>query len=66
MGVWGKIIGGVTGFSVGWPVGAAVGITLGHAVDKDDNNNDEKEKQISQEEFCFSQLYYPKYQTRQM
>jgi DnaJ like chaperone protein len=31
--VWGKIIGGVTGFAVGGPVGAVIGAALGHAAD---------------------------------
>jgi DnaJ like chaperone protein len=32
-GVWGKIIGGVTGFAMGGPFGAVVGAALGHAAD---------------------------------
>jgi DnaJ like chaperone protein len=31
--VWGKIIGGVTGFAMGGPFGAVVGAALGHAAD---------------------------------
>ena len=31
--VWGKIIGGITGFAVGGPVGAVAGAALGHAAD---------------------------------
>jgi len=31
--VWGKIIGGVTGFAMGGPMGAVVGAALGHAAD---------------------------------
>jgi DnaJ like chaperone protein len=34
MSIWGKIIGGMAGFSVGGPLGAILGATLGHAVDK--------------------------------
>lgn len=34
MGVWGKIIGGVTGFMAGGPLGAVVGAALGHAADE--------------------------------
>ena len=33
-GVWGKIIGGATGFAVGGPLGALVGAVAGHAVDR--------------------------------
>jgi DnaJ like chaperone protein len=33
MAVWGKIIGGITGFAVGGPVGAVAGAALGHAAD---------------------------------
>jgi len=31
--VWGKIIGGVTGFAMGGPFGAVIGAALGHAAD---------------------------------
>ncbi len=34
MSIWGKIIGGMAGFSVGGPLGAVLGAALGHAVDK--------------------------------
>ncbi|WP_337996136.1 TerB family tellurite resistance protein [Oleispirillum naphthae] len=34
MSVWGKIIGGMAGFSLGGPLGAVLGAVLGHAVDK--------------------------------
>ncbi|MGG5824020.1 TerB family tellurite resistance protein [Falsiroseomonas sp. HW251] len=34
MGVWGKIIGGVSGFLTGGPLGAVVGAALGHAADE--------------------------------
>ena len=33
MALWGKIIGGITGFAVGGPVGAVAGAALGHAAD---------------------------------
>ncbi len=33
-GIWGKIIGGATGFAVGGPLGALVGAVAGHAVDR--------------------------------
>lgn len=33
MSIWGKVIGGVTGFAVGGPLGAIVGAAFGHAVD---------------------------------
>ncbi|MEE3000609.1 MAG: TerB family tellurite resistance protein [Pseudomonadota bacterium] len=33
MSIWGKIIGGVTGFAVGGPLGAIVGAAFGHAID---------------------------------
>ena len=34
MSIWGKIIGGATGFAFGGPIGALVGGIAGHAVDK--------------------------------
>jgi DnaJ like chaperone protein len=34
MGVWGKILGGVSGFLTGGPLGAVVGAALGHAADQ--------------------------------
>ncbi|MGY8990963.1 MAG: hypothetical protein ACKVHL_05185, partial [Rhodospirillales bacterium] len=34
MSVWGKIIGGVTGFAMGGPFGAFLGVIAGHAVDR--------------------------------
>jgi DnaJ like chaperone protein len=34
MSIWGKVIGGMAGFSVGGPLGAILGAALGHAVDK--------------------------------
>lgn len=34
MGIWGKILGGFTGFAMGGPLGAMVGAALGHAADQ--------------------------------
>ncbi len=34
MSIWGKVIGGVTGFAMGGPIGAFVGMIAGHAVDR--------------------------------
>ena len=34
MSVWGKIIGGATGFAFGGPIGALLGSVAGHAIDK--------------------------------
>ncbi len=34
MSIWGKVIGGVTGFALGGPLGAILGTVAGHAVDK--------------------------------
>ncbi|PWC29498.1 TerB family tellurite resistance protein [Teichococcus aestuarii] len=34
MSLWGKILGGVTGFAMGGPFGAVVGAALGHAADE--------------------------------
>ncbi len=34
MSVWGKVIGGVTGFAMGGPLGAFLGVIAGHAVDR--------------------------------
>lgn len=36
MAIWGKIIGGVTGFAFGGPIGAVAGAALGHAADTGD------------------------------
>jgi DnaJ like chaperone protein len=33
MSIWGKILGGVTGFAIGGPIGAIIGTLAGHAVD---------------------------------
>ena len=32
MSIWGKVIGGVTGFAVGGPIGALIGAVAGHHV----------------------------------
>ena len=34
MSIWGKIIGGATGFAFGGPLGALLGGVAGHAIDK--------------------------------
>ena len=34
MSVWGKIIGGSTGFALGGPIGALLGVMAGHGIDK--------------------------------
>ncbi len=34
MSIWGKVIGGVTGFALGGPLGAILGTAAGHAIDK--------------------------------
>ena len=34
MSVWGKIIGGTTGFALGGPIGALLGVMAGHGIDK--------------------------------
>lgn len=34
MSIWGKVIGGMAGFSLGGPLGALLGAVIGHAVDK--------------------------------
>ena len=34
MSIWGKIIGGATGFAFGGPIGALLGSVAGHAIDK--------------------------------
>jgi len=34
MSIWGKIIGGATGFALGGPLGALIGVVAGHAVDR--------------------------------
>lgn len=43
MSVWGKIIGGMAGFSMGGPLGAILGAAIGHAVDKRFNKGDATE-----------------------
>ena len=44
MSVWGKIIGGTTGFALGGPIGALLGIMAGHGVDKAKINKTNKHK----------------------
>lgn len=45
MSIWGKVIGGVTGFALGGPLGAVLGGLAGHAVDRiRANEADEPEK----------------------
>jgi len=39
--LWGKILGGVTGFAMGGPFGAVVGAALGHAADEGTNRKPE-------------------------
>ncbi|MCW9033367.1 MAG: TerB family tellurite resistance protein [Alphaproteobacteria bacterium] len=34
MSIWGKVIGGVTGFALGGPLGAILGTAAGHAIDR--------------------------------
>ena len=34
MSIWGKIIGGTTGFAFGGPIGALIGTAAGHAIDR--------------------------------
>ncbi len=34
MSVWGKVIGGVTGFAMGGPLGGIMGLAAGHAIDR--------------------------------
>ena len=34
MSIWGKVIGGVSGFAIGGPLGAILGVAAGHAIDK--------------------------------
>ena len=43
MSVWGKIIGGVSGFAIGGPIGALIGAVAGHAVDKARGQGEEPE-----------------------
>ena len=40
MSIWGKVIGGMAGFSLGGPLGALLGAVIGHAVDKRIANGD--------------------------
>ncbi len=44
MSVWGKIIGGTTGFALGGPIGALLGVMAGHGIDKAKINNSHKPK----------------------
>ena len=34
MSIWGKVIGGVTGFAMGGPLGGLMGVAAGHAIDR--------------------------------
>ena len=48
MSVWGKIIGGTTGFALGGPLGALLGVMAGHGIDKAKiSNNQNHNSQIS-------------------
>ena len=33
MNIWGKLIGGATGFAIGGPIGGLLGTLAGHAID---------------------------------
>ena len=51
MSIWGKIIGGTTGFALGGPLGALLGVIAGHGVDKAKISKNENYKpKISSEE----------------
>ncbi len=48
MSVWGKIIGGTTGFALGGPLGALLGVMAGHGIDKAKiSNNQNQDSKIS-------------------
>ena len=40
MSIWGKIIGGATGFALGGPLGALLGAVAGHAIDRQREENE--------------------------
>ena len=42
MSIWGKLIGGATGFALGGPIGAILGVAAGHGVDKVSKNDNFK------------------------
>ncbi len=44
MSIWGKIIGGSTGFALGGPIGALLGVMAGHGIDKAKINKNENYK----------------------
>ena len=43
MSIWGKLIGGATGFALGGPIGAILGVAAGHGVDKASKNDNVKD-----------------------
>ncbi|MGD8325667.1 MAG: TerB family tellurite resistance protein [Sphingomonadales bacterium] len=50
MAIWGKIVGGATGFALGGPIGALIGAGVGHAVDRvafGDHIDDEATRKIT-------------------
>ena len=57
MSVWGKIIGGSTGFALGGPIGALLGIMAGHGIDKakiKKNSSKKKIEEIQESEQVFA------------
>ena len=51
MSIWGKIIGGTTGFALGGPIGALLGVMAGHGIDKAKiKNNQNYNRKISKNE----------------
>ena len=49
MAIWGKIIGGTTGFALGGPIGALLGVIAGHGVDKTSIKNNQLNKTFNRE-----------------
>ena len=47
MSVWGKIIGGTTGFALGGPLGALLGVMAGHGIDKAKISNNQNYKSLN-------------------
>ena len=46
MSIWGKIIGGTTGFALGGPIGALLGVMAGHGIDKAKINTKKNTKEF--------------------
>ena len=55
MSIWGKIIGGMSGFALGGPLGAILGLAAGHAIDKAKSSRlNENEEDVGSDQIAFT------------